>query len=170
MLATSACALPTKNNNTPAAMRLKQISPFMRFPRPATATSPNSILNQQKLWQKLDRRGSEIRQGGRDMSMGGAYRLARKNRCLGAHPRDPPRLVVFTRGVRVRDEPLQSSDACDATAQTSVHARCNVTRIKPATASGLAQSVLTTMEFFRLCFEIFCVAIGTETKPSVMLA
>jgi hypothetical protein len=31
----------------------------------------------------------------------------------------------------------------------------NVTRIKPAAASGLAQSIPTTMEFFRLGFELF---------------
>jgi hypothetical protein len=41
MLATSACAVPTKNSRTPAAMRLKQTSPLMRLPRPVTA--PNRI-------------------------------------------------------------------------------------------------------------------------------
>jgi hypothetical protein len=78
----------------------------------------------------------------------GAKRLF--DRQLGDIRRDPPR----------ETKPLQSSDACNATAQTSMRARWNVTRIKPAAEGGLAQSVLTTMEFFRIGFESFASQYG----------
>jgi hypothetical protein len=55
----------------------------------------------------------------------------------------------------VRVKAAQSSNTCDAIGQTSVRRLWRVTRIKAAAASALAQSVLTTTEFFRLGFGFF---------------
>ncbi len=62
MLATSACAVPSKNSSITAAMRPEQISPFMRLPWLTVSRIEPRSLDRKKLRHKLDRQSSEIGQ------------------------------------------------------------------------------------------------------------